>query len=215
MADMRRAAVPGKTEVDAWAELQKGNFIRGGEWLETRIFSSGPRTNPWFQECGPRIMQEGDILAYDTDLIGPYGYCSDLSRTFKVGGGTPTAYEKQIYQEAYEHIQHNMQLLAPGVSFEELMRNGQKLPEKYAHQRYGVMYHGVGLCDEYPSLRYPEDWQDWGYDGVLQPGMALCVEVYFGEIGGPCGIKLEDQVVITETGYENLTTYPFEQDFLA
>ena len=214
MGEMQAATVPGMTEVESWAELQKGNFIRGGEWLETRIFSSGPRSNPWFQECGPRTLQNGDILAYDTDLIGPYGYCSDLSRTFKVGDQTPTPYEKSIYQEAYDHIQHNMALLRPGISFKELMQSGQKLPEKYAQQRYGVMYHGVGLCDEYPSLRYPEDWDDWGYDGILEPGMCMCVEVYFGEVGGPCGIKLEDQVVITESGYENLTTYPFEDTFL-
>jgi Xaa-Pro aminopeptidase len=76
------------------------------------------------------------------------------------------------------------------------------------------MYHGVGLCDEYPALRYPEDFDAVGYDGVLEPGMCLCVEVYLGEVGGPCGIKLEDQVVITETGYENLTRYPFEAAFL-
>ena len=123
-------------------------------------------------------------------------------------------YEINIYSEAYDHIQHNMALLRPGVSFQELMEKGQKLPEKYRHQRYGVMYHGVGLCDEYPSLRYPEDWDACGYDGVLEPGMCLCVEVYFGEEGGPCGIKLEDQVVITEKGIENLTRYPFEDSLL-
>lgn len=214
MDDMRRSLRPGITEVDAWAELQKGNFIRGGEWIETRILSSGPRTNPWFQECGPRVIQDGDIFAFDTDLVGPYGYCADLSRTWKVGDQPPSAYEREIYTEAYGHIQHNMALLKPGVSFRELMEQGQTLPEKYRAQRYGVMFHGVGLCDEYPSLRYPDDWNACGYDGVLEPGMCLCVEVYFGEIGGPCGIKLEDQVVITEDGFENLTKYPFETDWL-
>ncbi len=214
MAEMRVAVKPGVTEVGAWAELQKGNFVRGGEWVETRILSSGPRTNPWFQECGPRVMQNGDILAFDTDLIGPYGYCADLSRTWKVGEIAPTDYEKRLYTAAFEHIQHNMRLLKPGVSFRELMETGQKLPAQYRAHRYGVMYHGVGLCDEYPALRYPEDWDACGYDGVLEPGMCLCVEVYFGEPGGPCGVKLEDQVVITETGFENLTSYPFEDDLL-
>ena len=50
------------------------NIRRGGEWIETRLLTSGPRTNPWFQECGPRIVQPNEILAFDTDLIGPYGY---------------------------------------------------------------------------------------------------------------------------------------------
>jgi len=214
MDEMRNMMRPGVTEVEMWAELQKGNHIRGGEWIETRILSSGQRTNPWYQEAGPRVIADGDIVAFDTDLIGPYGYCSDISRTWKMGETAPTDYEKQIYRDAYEHIQTNMELLKPGVSFRELTDNALRLPEKYRHQRYGVAYHGVGLCDEFPSIRYPEDVETHGYDGVLEAGQCICIEAYLGEVGGPCGIKLEDQVVITENGYENLTSYPFEDSFL-
>ena len=53
-----------------------------------------------------------------------------------------------------------------------------------------------------------------GYDGILEPGMVLCVEAYVGAVGAKNGVKLEDQVLITDTGYENLTTYPFEESFL-
>ena len=215
MDEMRAIMRPGLAEVDLWAELQRGNHIRGGEWIETRILSSGPRTNPWFQEAGPRIIEEGDILAFDTDLIGPYGYCADLSRTWIVGDVEPTLYQKELYRAAHEHIETNMALLRPGISFRELMERGHRLDPRYRAQRYGVMFHGVGLCDEYPSLRYPEDWEDCGYDGVLEPGQCLCVEVYVGEVGGSCGVKLEDQVVITESGVENLTRYPFEDCFLS
>ncbi|NIQ98089.1 MAG: aminopeptidase P family protein, partial [Desulfuromonadales bacterium] len=49
----------------------------------------------------------------------------------------------------------------------------------------------------------------------LEPGMCLCVEVYFGEVGGPCGVKLEDQVVITEAGYELLSHYPYDARLMA
>ena len=214
MAEMQAILQPGKSEVELWAELQRSNHIRGGEWIETRILSSGPRTNPWFQEAGPRTVRDGDILAFDTDMIGTYGYCADLSRTWKVGDDAPTDYEKKLYRHAYEHIQHNASLLKPGVSFRDLTAQAHRLDQPYRHQRYGVVFHGVGLCDEYPSIRYPEDIEDSGYDGALEVGQCLCVEVYVGEVGGPCGIKLEDQVVITEDGYENLTRYPFEQRFL-
>jgi len=216
MHEMQAMVKPGITEVDAWAILQHGNHIRGGEWIETRILSSGPRTNPWFQEAGPRVMAEGDILAFDTDLIGPYGYCADLSRTWMVGDVEPSVYEKQIYRDALDHIQTNMAILKPGVKLDDLTKLSQQLPEKYEQQRYGVVFHGVGLCDEYPSIRYVPDFEKGMHeDRVLEPGMALCVEVYYGEVGGPCGIKLEDQVLITETGYENLTKYPFEDRFLS
>ena len=214
MGEMQSMMHAGLTEVELWAELQRGNHIRGGEWIETRILSSGPRTNPWFQEAGPRVIADGDILAFDTDLIGPYGYCADISRTWKVGEQKPTDYEKTLYQHAYEHIQTNMTLLKPGMNISHLTHKGHRLDKIYRQQRYGVMFHGVGLCDEYPCVRYPEDIDSSGYDAELEVGQCLCVEAYVGEVGGPCGIKLEDQVVITESGFENLTNYPFDEDFL-
>ncbi|WP_027857873.1 dimethylsulfonioproprionate lyase DddP [Marinobacterium jannaschii] len=214
MAKMQQVTVPGVTENDIWSVLHAENIRRGGEWIECRILSSGPRTNPWFQECGPRVVQEGELLAFDTDLIGPYGICADLSRTWLIGDGEPTAEQKHLYQVAYEHIQYNMEILKPGMSFSEVTEAGLLLPKEFRDQRYGVMMHGVGLCDEYPSIRYPEDLECHGYDGVLEPGMALCVEAYVGAVGGGEGVKLEDQVIITEDGFENLTRYPFEEKFL-
>ncbi len=75
--------------------------------------------------------------------------------------------------------------------------------------------HGVGLCDEWPSIRYPQDWQAGQYDYDLEPGMMLCVEAYVGAVGGREGVKLEDQVLITEDGFENLTHYPWDARLLA
>lgn len=215
MRQMQTASVPGVSENDIWAILHAENIRRGGEWIECRIMSSGPRTNPWFQESGPRIVEYGDMLALDTDLIGPYGMCADLSRSWLIGDADPTAEQKQLYQLAYEHIQTNIALLKPGVSFRELTERSHRLPPEYRDQRYGVIMHGVGLCDEYPSIRYPDDYVGYGYDGVLQAGMCLCVEAYVGAVGGQQGVKLEDQVLITATGFENLTRYPFEAKLLA
>lgn len=214
MALMQQASVPGVSENDIWSILHAENIRRGGEWIECRILSSGPRTNPWFQECGPRIVQKGELLAFDSDLIGPYGMCADISRTWLIGEQAPTVEQKTLYRIAYEHIKHNMSILKPGMSFREVTEAGLLLPEQYRAQRYGVMMHGVGLCDEYPCIRYPEDLEGHGYDGVLEPGMTLCVEAYVGAVGGREGVKLEDQVVITETGVENLTSYPFEAALL-
>jgi Xaa-Pro dipeptidase len=85
MAEMEAALRPGLSENELWAELHRGNIARGGEWIETRLLSSGPRTNPWFQECSSRLIEAGDLVAFDTDLIGPYGFCADLSRTWLCG----------------------------------------------------------------------------------------------------------------------------------
>ena len=210
IAEMREFARPGVTENDVWAELHKSNIRRGGEWIETRILSSGPRTNPWFLECGPRIIGNNEILSFDTDLIGCYGMCTDISRSWFIGYGEPTQRQKDMHKIAYQHIKTNAAIVAPGVSFRELSDRGHQLPEPYIAQRYGSRFHGVGLCDEWPSIKYREDWEERGYDGVLELGMMLCVEAYIGEVGGPDGIKLEDQLLVTEDGYENMVSCPFD-----
>ncbi|GFE63681.1 dimethylsulfonioproprionate lyase DddP [Litoreibacter roseus] len=198
------------TEDDIWAVLHADNIKRGGEWIETRLLTSGPRTNPWFQECGPRITQANEILAFDTDLVGAYGICVDISRTWWIGDRPPRPDMIEAYKTAVEHIETNMQMLRPGVRFEDLSRNTHVLPDKYQAQKYGCLMHGVGLCDEWPIIAYPDHMVPGAFDTVAEPGMVLCVEALVGEVGGDFSIKLEDQVLITEDGYENLTRYPHD-----
>ncbi|MFT5113577.1 MAG: Xaa-Pro aminopeptidase [Parasphingorhabdus sp.] len=214
MLEMENACQPGMSENELWAYLHFGNIKRGGDWIETRILSSGPRTNPWMSECGPRIIQAGDLVAYDTDLIGLYGYCVDVSRTILAGDGSATPQQKTLYQVAREHVMKNMELLKPGLTFRELTFGGHQLDPKYRKLQYGVKYHGVGLCDEHPAIMYPEDW-DSAYDGILEVGMTLCVEAFIGEVGGKEGAKLEEQVLITENGYELLTHHRYDERLLS
>ncbi|MFT5657485.1 MAG: Xaa-Pro aminopeptidase [Gammaproteobacteria bacterium] len=214
MFEMKKALFAGQSENDVWAVLHAENIRRGGEWIETRILSSGPRTNPWFQESGPRVISDGELLAFDTDMIGTYGMCSDISRTWICGDVEPNAEQKRVYQIAYEHIMTNMELIKPGVSFAEITAKSHRLPPNCRANRYGVIMHGVGLCDEYPAIRYPEDTASYGYSGNLETGMVICVEAYVGEAGGSNGVKLEDQVLVTEDGFENMTKFPFEAAFL-
>jgi Xaa-Pro aminopeptidase len=202
---------PGMSENDLWAILHAENVRRGGEWIETRLLSSGPRTNPWFQESSARIIEAGDLVAFDTDLIGPYGYCCDISRTWLAGDGPAGNEQRDLYAMAQEQIVANMAMLKPGVSFRELSETGRSLPDDCLPNRYSVLFHGVGLCDEYPTVPYFDDWESSGYDGELRPGMVVCVESYAGRHGGHEGVKLEDQVLITETGHEQLSAYPLEQ----
>ena len=75
---------------------------------------------------------------------------------------------------------------------------------------HGCMMHGVGLCDEWPHVDYPGTGHEDAFDYELEAGMTLCVEALVSPEGGDFSIKLEDQVLITEDGYENLTKYPFD-----
>jgi len=211
MLAMENALTPGMTENDLWSILHAENIRRGGEWIETRLLSSGPRTNPWFQECSARTIEAGDLVGFDTDLIGAYGYCCDISRTWLAGSGRPTNEQRALYGIAEEQIAANIDMLRPGRSFRELSHAAKSVPEDCLPNRYSVLFHGVGLCDEYPAVPYPEDWERSGYDGVLEPGMTVCVESYIGRHGGHEGVKLEEQVLITATGFEILSRYPHDQ----
>ncbi|WP_299739302.1 dimethylsulfonioproprionate lyase DddP [uncultured Roseobacter sp.] len=212
MEDFARANVgDGKTcEDDIWAILHAENVRRGGEWIETRLLSSGPRTNPWFQECGPRICQPNEIISFDTDLVGAYGICTDISRSWWIGPDRPRPDMIYAMQHGVEHIMTNMQMLKPGVMIPELSAGTHVLDAKFQKLKYGCLMHGVGLCDEWPLVAYPDHAVAGAYDYPLEPGMCLCVEALVSEEGGDFSIKLEDQVLITEDGFENLTTYPFD-----
>ena len=212
MEAFTRLNVPqGQTsEDDIWAELHRGNIRRGGEWIETRLLASGPRTNPWFQECGPRLVQNNEIVAFDTDLIGCYGICIDISRTWWIGDQKPRPDMIAAMHHARDHIATNMDLLKPGARIRDIVHGGHQLDARYWKHKYSCKMHGVGLCDEWPYVPYPDTWVEGSFDHELEPGMTLCVEALVTPEGGDFSIKLEDQVLITETGYENLTKYPFD-----
>jgi Xaa-Pro dipeptidase len=76
-----------------------------------------------------------------------------------------------------------------------------------------VLAHGVGMTGEYPYILHQHDFAA-GYDGVIEPGMTLCVESYIGAKGGPEGVKLEQQVLVTESGVEPLLRFPYDEALL-
>ncbi len=212
---MHHALRPGMTEVELWSHLWQANIEAGGDWLECRLLSSGDRTNPWQQEASARMIRPNELVAFDTDMVGPFGYSADISRTFFSGPGNPSDEQRDLYKRAYEEVHNNIALVKSGVSFQELTETGFRQPERFREQRYPVMMHGIGMSDEWPCVFYPEDAPRCAYDGMLETGMCMCVESYVGEVGGREGVKLEQQVLVTDDGCEILTSFPFEDALLA
>lgn len=213
MQRMREALRPGLTENQLWAILHETNIAHGGEWIETRLLTSGPRTNPWYQECSDKIIEEGELVVFDTDMIGPYGYCADLSRAY-LCGNHPTDEQRRLYGFAHEQLHHNVALLRPGSSFREIAEQCWIPPEEFRAYQESIA-HGVGLQVEFPLLCHRDEIARMPYpDEVLQPGMVLSAESYIGAVGGLEGVKLEQQVLITETGPELFSDFPFEADLL-
>jgi len=210
MARMYENSLPGKTENEIWAELHYENIRSGGEWIETRLLASGPRTNPWFQECSDRVAEEGDIISFDTDMIGPYGYCADLSRSWTCGHTRMSNKQRELYSAARDQIDHNLEILKAGMSFAEFNEKAWVIPEKYRANRYSVALHGVGLADEYPSVPLGPDFAS-AYEGAFEENMTVCVESLIGEEGGKECIKLETQVVVGKDGATRLDSFPWEE----
>lgn len=205
---------PGRTENDLFATLYGAVIAGGGELIETRLLSSGPRTNPWFNEASARTIRPGDLVALDTDTIGCNGYYSDFSRTFRCGPGRPSRRQKTLYRMAYEQVQHNISILAPGMSYREVAERAWEIPQRYYDARYPSVIHGVGMHGETPMIAHKGDFDTYSGDGVLEPGMVASVESYIGEPGGPEGVKLEDEVLITDAGVELISQYPYDDALL-
>lgn len=214
MHRLREALEPGMTEIDLWAILEQTNVAYGGEYMDTRLLSSGGRTNPWYQEATDRIVRPGELVAFDTDMVGPFGYDADISRTYFCPPGRPSDAQRRLYGLAFEKLHHNLELVRPGASFREMSEAAYLLPEEFQAQAMAMVWHGVGLYGQWPTILGRGFFDDEAEDGIVEPGMVLCCEAYVGAKGGLEGVKLEQQLLVTETGYELLTLFPFEEALL-
>ena len=101
---------------------------------------------------------------------------------------------------AVEQVNHNARLIKPGMSFKEFTEKSWVLPEEYYGNRYSVMVHGIGLCDEWPAIRYP----------TFETNMTITVESYIGKVGGNEGVKLEQQYLVGQNNLELMSHHPLE-----
>jgi Xaa-Pro aminopeptidase len=71
------------------------------------------------------------------------------------------------------------------------------------------MVHGIGLCDEWPMIKYPTDGGQ--REGHFEKNMTITVESYIGKAGGKEGVKLEQQYLVDENKLELLSHHPLEE----
>lgn len=210
---VRSATETGVTENQLLSLLHQVNIANDGDWIDARMLCSGPRTNPWYQMATDREIAAGDLVAIDTDMIGPLGYCADISRTWLVGE-VPTEQQRDLYRRAHAEITHNAALLEPGRSFREISESAYEHDEEFIAHRYTCLAHGVGMSDEYPKIAYRQDWDNDGYDGEIVPNTVMSVESFVGSDRGGPGVKLEDMYLVTSDGPKRLSTYPLEEALL-
>jgi Xaa-Pro dipeptidase len=195
LGELEAAIGPGVPERELLAVYAAGVIRRGAEYLATNTLCSGANTNPWRAEATERAIQAGELLYVDTDTVGIEGCFACVSRTFRA---------------AHDWVREMTALVRPGITCSQLADEAPTVPERYLAQRYEVMIHSVGLEEESPSVCHPMDSQPNG-DRLVRPNMTLVVECYFGEVGADHGVKLGDQILVTNDGSEVLAPYPYDR----
>ena len=151
------------------------------------------------------------MLAFDTDMIGPYGYCADLSRSWTIDHVPMTGEQRAIYGAALEQIEHNVALIEPGHGLSRI--HGAELADPRPVSGLPLL---VPASRRRPGRRVPGRLRPaatppTSRQGGSSPGMVLCAESLIAEQGGREAVKLETQVLVTETGAERLDSFPLRR----
>lgn len=197
---------PGVTEWELAAELE--NQLRLGGCGSSRIafqsiVVSGPRSCLPHGSVTTRALQQGDFVTLDFGATWN-GYCADVTRTFAVGEASDQ--QKAVYSAVLDAQVAAVELMQPGRERSEASDTGASIIEDRGFGEYmahGAGGHGIGLeVHEGPSSRSGGTWEA-GNVMTMEPG------VY---IPGWGGVRIEDDVVITEEGPRIIT--PISKELL-
>ena len=149
-----------------------------------------------------KVLAEGDFLTMDFGCLYR-GYCSDMTRTVVIGQASDK--QREIYETVLRAQETALQGIRPGMTGKEIDALARDVIVDAGYGEYfgHALGHSVGLeIHERPNFSAKEKT-------VIQPGMVITVEpgIYVEGIGG---VRIEDVVIITEDGCENITHSPKE-----
>lgn len=203
-AEVPRLLQPGRTEADVAADLRE-LILREHREVDFIIVGSGPNgANPHY-DFGDRVLVAGDPVVLDIGGTLPSGYHSDCTRTYVVGADPAAAPAE--FREAYAVLEKaqaaGRAAARPGATAQEIDRATRSVIEdagwgEFFTHRTG---HGIGLST------HEEPFIMKGNELELAESMAFSIEpgIY---VPGKWGMRLEDIVVTTESGYESLNQAP-------
>ncbi|KAA9007494.1 aminopeptidase P family protein [Paenibacillus spiritus] len=189
---------PGMTERDVDLEMEFYMRSRGATSSSfDTIVASGVRSAMPHGVASGKVIESGDLVTFDFGALLD-GYCSDLTRTVAVGEAAPKL--KEIYDIVLEAQLHALEQIKPGMTGRECDALTRDIITRYGYGEYfgHSTGHGLGMeVHEWPRLSKMSD-------DILQPGMVVTVEpgIYLPGIGG---VRIEDDVVVTDTGVRRLT----------
>lgn len=201
---------PGVTEAYVQAKMNFVLLKMGCTTVGIGPIASGEHTNPyWRRYTNDKIIRYGDLVI--KDCVHEWnGYWCDYVRTFLCGSHA-TKNQKELYKKCYDHLYSAINIIKPGVTTAEI---DEKLADAEDFSDYTLQYaHGIGLDFwEWPvvsafSKSFPER---------IEKNMVLAVETWDGYEGsdGKYGVRLEENLVVTETGVEIISKYPHDERLL-
>jgi len=198
-----RTIAPGVMEYEVEAALEY-EFRRNGAERPgfPSIVGSGPFSTILHYDKNTRRMESGDVVVVD---IGAEwgGYSADVTRTYPVSGKFSPR-QREIYQIVLDAQKAAMAKIRPGVTFRDIHQASSSYIRSKGYEKYFIhgTSHHIGLeVHDAGSTERP-----------LEPNMVITVEpgIYIGE--EQLGIRIEDDVVVTPSGYRMLSTFPKEID---
>jgi Xaa-Pro aminopeptidase len=205
---------PGVRENECVGLVSKVLYDLGSEHVEGVNAISGERCSPHPHVYSDRILRPGDPAFFDI-LHSFNGYRTCYYRTFAVGSASPAM--RDAYRRCRDYMDAAIALVRPGATTGEIVSVWPRAEEfgfPSEEAAFALQYgHGVGLSiwekpifSRLVSLEYPE---------VLEAGMVFALETYWPAADGWSAARIEEEVVVTESGCEIITKFPAEELLIA
>lgn len=205
---IRRSVRPGARECDIQGDVLR-ELTRNCCWLYAGggNFASGDHTHPyWRLLFTDRILHDGDLVIIDR-VHNHNGYGCDYVRTFLVGDRA-TDEQKDLYRRCYDSMMAGIHAVKPGCTSADIAGQWNE-PEDFSETTLDFG-HSVGMSTHEPPFITASSKK---HPVPIEPNMVLAIETYVGENGQ--GVRLEENLIVTETGYEIISRYPHEPKLMS
>jgi Xaa-Pro aminopeptidase len=212
--EIYRALRPGIHENQVVAMAIRNLLELGSEEVEAVNSISGERCSPHPHVHSDRLMRPGDTAYFD--IIHSFnGYHTCYYRTLNVGDST--ASQRDAYKRARDYMDNAIAVVRPGVMSDEIAAQFPAAEEfgfASEEEAFGLQYaHGVGLSvweqplmSRYHSLEHPVP---------IEEGMVFAIETYWPTTDGAAAARIEEEVLVTDSGPRILTRFPAQQLLVA